>query len=266
MERMSGNSSLGGLRVLVCRPREQAAPLCRALEQAGALPRALPTIEIRPLPLPPEQQALIQDLDLYQTVVVVSVNAASLVAETAAEWWPQWPVGIRWLAVGARTGAVLAEAGLDCHCPEQGMTSEDLLALPELAAIEGQRILLCKGQGGREVLAETLRKRGARVDELILYERVLPCYGEDAIQAALTDFDPRVIVALSGETLNNLLALGQNTDHNLRRRTVLVPGERVAAQAKAAGFSRILTPADLTPAGIIDALATWLSESGTRTH
>ncbi len=265
MERMSGNSPLDGLRVLVCRPREQAAPLCQALTRAGALPRALPTIEIRPLNLAPEQRTLIQDLDLYQTVVVVSANAASLLVEAAGEWWPQWPVGIRWLAVGARTGAVLEAAGLNCLHPERGMTSEDLLALPELKAIEGQRILLCKGQGGREVLATTLRERGARVDELLLYERGLPHYSEDSIREALKAFDPRVIVALSGETLNNLLALGQNTDHNLRRRAVLVPGERVATQAKAAGFRQILTPADLTPAGIIDALATWLRDGSKRT-
>lgn len=260
MARTSSNLPLAGLRVLVCRPRDQAHALCRALETAGARIRSFPTIEIQPLELSPAQRSLVQDLDLYQAVIAVSANAAKGLIEAASHWWPQWPLGIEWLAVGRQTGALMRAAGLDCRYPEGGMTSEDLLERPELKDIRDQRLLLCKGRGGREILAQSLRERGARLDELVLYERALPRYRPDQIRDALTDFDPQVVVALSGETLNNLLALGENTDRALRGRAVLVPGKRVAAQAEAAGFGQILTPADLTPPAITAALAAWLGE------
>ena len=260
MARTSNSSPLAGLRVLVCRPRDQADALCVALEAAGARTRSFPTIEIQPLELSPAQRSLVQELDLYQAVIAVSANAAKGLIEVASQWWPQWPLGIEWLAVGQQTGALMRAAGLDCHYPEAGMTSEDLLELPELRDIRGRRLLLCKGRGGRETLARSLRERGARLDELVLYERALPRYRPDQVREVLTEFDPQVLVALSGETLNNLLTLGENTDRALRRRAVLVPGKRVAAQAEAAGFGQILTPANLTPPAITAALAAWLGE------
>ena len=248
---------LAGLRVLICRPRDQAEPLSRALKEAGAETRILPTLEIHPLPLSAAQRSLVQNLDLYQVVIAVSANAARLFVEAADEWWPQWPTGITWLAVGQQTGAVLQAAGLPCEYPDQGMSSEDLLDLPVLASIEGQRILLCKGIGGREALSQSLQQRHARLDELELYERVIPDYEPGRIREALVDFDPQLIVALSGETLNNLCRLGQNTDRTLQERAVLVPGERVARLAIETGFGRILTPVELTPAAIVARMTAW---------
>jgi len=57
---------------------------------------------------------------------------------------------------------------------ENGANSEALLAMPELAQVNGQRFLIIRGQGGREELANVLRSRGASVDYLDVYKRVMP--------------------------------------------------------------------------------------------
>ena len=92
--------------------------------------------------------------------MVVSPVAARLGLERLDRYWPQSPVGIHWFAVGAATAAVLEAYGLNVQVPEQGQTSEALLALPvwhELLATEGLRVLIWRGAGGREHLADSVR-------------------------------------------------------------------------------------------------------------
>ncbi|MFE8071203.1 uroporphyrinogen-III synthase [Marinobacteraceae bacterium S3BR75-40.1] len=246
---------LAGLHILNGRPQGQAAELTRALEAAGARVRELPLLEIVPLPETAEQRAVLQNLDQYQHVIAVSPNAAHFLTDALDRWWPQTPVGIHWYGVGAGTARVLTEAGLMPRIPEAGHDSEALLQRPELQTLTGEKVLLCRGRGGRETLPETLEARGARVTRLAFYERRCPAYTETTLKSALVDFAPQVIVVMSGETLNNLIALGQNTDHQLLSRTVLVPVARVAEQARERGFTQVLVPDALDPASIMACLA-----------
>lgn len=248
-------TALAGLRVLVCRPEPKASALCAELARRGAQARALPMLEIRPLAESAADRALIQDLDQFRHVVIASPIAADLALERFEAWWPQWPTGQDWYAVGPGTAERLARAGLHCATPAQGHDSENLLKLHGLQHIKDDRVLICSGRGGRMLLAEMLGGRGARVDRLALYERMMPDYPAARIEADLTRFDPQAIVALSGETLNNLLRLGQNKDAGLRQRLVVVPTERVAAQARQAGFARARVPPALDPVTLADDLA-----------
>ncbi|WP_206215660.1 uroporphyrinogen-III synthase, partial [Pseudomonas viridiflava] len=92
-------------------------------------------------------------------------------------YWPQPPAHIAWFTVGAATGRILADHGLAVNYPAQGDDSEALLALPQLhtalAATATPRVLILRGEGGREALAECLRGQGVAVDYLPLYRRSL---------------------------------------------------------------------------------------------
>lgn len=211
-------------------------------------------LERRALPDSPERRTLFMDLDLYQHVIAVSPGAARDFIEYAENWWPQWPVGVNWYGVGSGTADVLRQAGLDVTAPSAGYTSEHLLALPQLAQPSGERILIAKGLGGRELLGQTLQQRQARVDNLELYERVCPAYDAETLDSALNGFDPNAIIVLSGETLNNLIALSKNTHHNLKHCNLVVPVDRVAEAAKIQGFEHVYVPRQLTPEGLIDCL------------
>jgi uroporphyrinogen-III synthase len=196
----------------------------------------------------------VQALDLYQHVIAISPGAARAFIAYAEEWWPQWPVGIHWYGVGSATGAALSRAGLPVRVPDDGHTSEHLLALRDLSTPNGERVLLLKGEGGRQLLADTLAARGALIETMTLYRRVCPDYEPTVITRALREFDPHAIVVLSIETLNNLIRLGKNRDHHLTQRMLLVPAERVAEAARDAGFGQVRVAQSLTPDGLAQCL------------
>jgi uroporphyrinogen-III synthase len=244
--------ALAGARVLICRPEPEASRLATAFEAAGASARVLPAIERVPLPETPEARQVILDLDLYQHVIAVSPYAARQLLERIDTWWPQLPVGIQWYGVGAGTAAVMAGAGLAPEHPATGFTSEALLQHPSLQALANDKVLLARGEQGRELLRETLEQRGARVTVLPLYRRQRPSPPSELVEASLDDFKPDVVIALSGETLNNFIALSENSSHNCHDSLLLVPVDRVARQAREAGFARVVSATGMADEEIVD--------------
>lgn len=233
---------LQDVRVLVCRPEPEARRLGDAFEARGARVRVLPALIREPLPETPEARQLIQNLDLFQHVLVVSPYAARQLLERLDTWWPQIPQGIRWYTVGRGTAEVLQEAGLAPLAPDSGVDSEALLASPELVIAEGDKVLIVRGEQGRELIHNTLKSRGARVTLLPLYRRRQPEYPDALLADLFGDFRPEVVITLSGETLNNFIALSENSGHNCRNCLLLVPVERIASQAFGAGFRHVCVP------------------------
>jgi len=246
-------------RILVCRPQPEANRLVRAFEAQGADARAFPTLIRQDLKLEPAELAKIQNIDLYGHIAVVSAHAARRLLALMDQWWPQWPVGIHWYAIGNATAAVLRDAGLAVETPATGWTSEDLLNHPQLAHLTQSRVLVVKGLGGRPTLGDVLAARGAEVDTLSLYERLEPRYSAEDIRRNLGEFEPEAIVALSGETLNNLLRLGTDCSHRLQKAVIVVPAERVAGAARALGFSGICLPASLADKDVVGSLANYFA-------
>ena len=249
------NTPLAGRRILVSRPEPRAEETRQALEQAGACSRALPLIAIQPRTLDGRERSLIQELDNFSKIIAVSPNAARFLLEQADVWWPQWPVGLEWWGPGEGTARVFRDAGLPGQAPPSGHDSEALLSCPAFQpeAVAGEKILIARGDRGRELLRNTLGDRGARVEVLPLYERTPVEWPEATLREHLTTFDPDTVLALSGETLKRLLEVGQNADSKLRERCLVVPVERVAQQARDAGFRDVRVAPAMTPDGLIDA-------------
>ncbi|MFC4260707.1 uroporphyrinogen-III synthase [Marinobacter lacisalsi] len=246
------NPPLANMRVLICRPEPEASRLAGAFRSAGAHSRTLPVMERVPLPETPEQRQTLLDLDLYQHVIAVSPYAARQLLERIDTWWPQFPTGIHWYGVGASTAAVLEKAGLTPEHPADGFTSEALLALPSLQQLEHEKVLLARGDHGRELIRETLTQRGASVTVLPLYHRQPATPSRADRMDNLDQFQPDVIIVLSGETLNNFIALSNNSSHNCRKSLLLVPTERVARQALDAGFTRVICASGMADEDIVN--------------
>lgn len=157
--------------VLITRPDGQAQALMARLSAAGHTPVHRPALLIEPLPLADADRRRLLDLDLYHAVFFVSANAATLALDAMADLWPQWPVGVHWLAVGEATARVITDHGLPSETPDRGFNSEAVLALPCLRTVAEKRILVCRGETGRDWLATRLRERGARVDVMPFYRR-----------------------------------------------------------------------------------------------
>lgn len=158
-------------QVVVTRPAGQQQRLMALLTEAGYQPLHQPALEIEPVPVDGAMQRTLMELDRYHAVFFASVNAARLALSAMADLWPQWPVGVHWLAVGRATAAELESWHLPATVPEDGFNSEAVLALPCLQQLPEKQVLICRGDSGRELLAQTLEGRGARVDALAFYQR-----------------------------------------------------------------------------------------------
>ncbi|WP_432696905.1 uroporphyrinogen-III synthase [Marinobacterium sp. YM272] len=236
-------NSLAGLRVLVTRPAHQSGGLIAALREHGAEPVSLPLLEIAPIDESDSSawnriKGRILDLDLYAGVIFISPNAARIGEQWIDTYWPQLPVGVHWLAIGAGTAATLEGLGIPAYHVPGGFDSEALLADPLLADVREKRFLILRGEGGRELLAETLRSRGAEVDYADLYRRVCPDYSPTHIKSTIYAKQLSVILITSGMALDNLLELA-GAEPDLLETALIVPSQRIADLARARGFTRI---------------------------
>lgn len=242
----AGERPLAGRGIVVTRPRHQAADLLRAIEDAGGRPLLFPLLEIGPASDPAPLAAAARQLTGYRFAAFVSPNAVAhalpvLLAQGA------WPAGLTPLAVGQSTVRALAEQGVTgALAPRERFDSEALLALPELAPerVRGTRVAIFRGDGGRELLAETLRERGAAVDCIACYTRLPPAGDLGELLAAWRRGGLDAVTVSSSEGFRYLVerldAVGRAY---LRATPIFVPHARIAETARAAGFRRVvLTP------------------------
>lgn len=208
------------LHVLVTRPEGQQHDLVAELRQAGFQVSQQSAVCVEPLELAPSSRQLLLDIDQYHAVFFVSANAARLALDTLTSLWPQWPVGVNWLAVGPATAEVLASAGLPVVMPPSGFDSEATLKLDCLQQLKDKRVLICRGNEGRELMAETLQQRGAQVDLLALYQR--RCN-------ASFHWPTKPVDVLLVTSLQGWQCVAEQVPIECR---VIVPSERIATQVR----------------------------------
>ena len=233
---------MSGWRLLLTRPTSESAELASTLAAAGIFSSRLPLLEIEPLPLGGAGRAMIYDLAHYSAVIVVSKPAARLAVELVDQYWPQPPF-LQWFTVGAATARILADYGLTVDYPVEGDDSEALLALASLQqalAHPEPRVLILRGEGGRELLAERLRGQGASVDYLELYRRRLPEYPEGVLAQRVSAERLNALVVSSGQGFEHLRQLAATAWPELARLPLFVPSPRVAEMARAAGAEYVV--------------------------
>ncbi|WP_136681466.1 uroporphyrinogen-III synthase [Neptunomonas sp. XY-337] len=262
---LNSRQVLDGQRVLVTRPTHQSANQIALLKAAGADPVHLPALQITPVAPAdaryPYIKTQMMNLDLYDVVICVSPNAATITLDWIDTYWPQLPVGIQWFAIGKRTAAVLETGGIDAAVPAKGFDSEAMLVLPELQSLENKRVLILRGQGGRATLAETLSARGAQVEYANLYDRTCPHYDADHIKSTIYNPTPSAILITSGEALSNFVKVAQNQQREFSLNSLLatylvVPSERVAETARELGFTNIHVAQGPDDQAMVNALQT----------
>ncbi len=234
---------LRGRTIAVTRPLAQAAALVAAIEAAGGQALCYPLLEISPLPDPADLRATVPHLADYALAVFISPNAVSYALPTLRSAGA-WPASLRPAAVGPGTAAALAEAGIaNCLLPDTRYDSEGLLARPEFAAsaVNGQKVLILRGDGGRELLADTLRQRGAVVDCVSCYRRSGPATPPEVLLAAARSGQLAALTCSSSEGLRYLSALLDEVARSLLQTLPLfVPHPRIAEQAAQLGWPRVV--------------------------
>ena len=253
---------LAGLGVVVTRPAAQAGPMVERLEALGARVVRLPLLAIEP-PLDLEAaRAMVRAAATCDLAVFVSTNAVDHGLALLRETCGGVPAGMRLAAIGLATAQALqAQARAPDLVPAGGFDSESLLALEELQAerVQGRRVVIFRGNGGREKLSATLRARGAEVLYAEVYRRVRPSVDVEALRTLGEAGRIDALVVTSGESLEHLFeAFPRPPHHWLDRAALVVPSARIGEAARRHGHP--LEPVVASEAGdeaLVLALVRW---------
>lgn len=234
-------TSLNGLKVLVTRPEKQARSLCDSITAAGGVAIAMAVLDITPI-LPWDESEL--NLAEQDMIIFISRNAVS---HFMAGLHIRLADNVQLVAVGPGTAATMREHGsrVDIQ-PAPPAGSESLLAMAELNTVQDKKVLIVRGQGGRELLADTLTDRGANISYLEVYRRGLPSRSKIEIEQAKTA-DCIVITSIAGlDNLCQLIDIEQ-----LIPKWLIVMSERIRQYALNLGFQQCVVAADASDAAVM---------------
>ena len=245
-----------GKKILVTRPNHQSENMCKLIEQQGWQAIRFPVIAIKARSLSRQELKRVQNIDLYQKVFFVSVNAVNFALQIINGKMERLQK-VSCIAVGNASYKALTAHGIsNVLVPEQGFNSEEILAMPEMQDMQGQSCLIIRGEGGRGLLAASLRERGAKVDYLEVYKRVVPVSDNRLVHEYLQHKAFAAILIYSGDALKNLLQMlaKQDINNNLLNTPLVVISQRVEHLAKKIGFKNIIIADEASDAAMMNAL------------
>lgn len=212
-------------QILVTRPSPQGEELCALLKKQSATAYHVPTLDIRP-------RAVSATLFQPDIAIFISTNAVKYCP------LPTFPSAINYFAVGMSTSLALMERGVIAQQAESS-NSEGLLSLVDLHNVTGKTIAIFAGVGGRMLLEEELKKRGAYCYRYDVYERHCAMQHASYLQTLLktTQFDD--VICTSGENLLCLEKMAGQEKEKLTHFPLVVVSQRIASLAKQRGFTRI---------------------------
>ena len=211
------------------------------IELAGGTALLFPAMEIDDVDDPAPSLRVLERLERFDIAIFVSPTAVrrglALVQRRSA-----WPAGVRTAGVGRGTRDELERHGIaGTLSPSRGADSEALLALPELENVAGMRVLIFRGEGGRELLGDSLAARGAHVERVACYRRSPPRQDPAPLLAALTRRELHAVTSSSSAGLSFLFGvLGNAGARNLGALPLFVSHPRIAEEARRLGAAKIV--------------------------
>ena len=251
------------MTILITRPAPECHLLAQQLNAAGISTIAQPLLDIQPGKQLPTLISQLNKLQSDDFLIAVSVHAVNLAHNYLTTQGASWPKNVHYMAVGHKTAAVLSEcSGNDVLSPQSRCDSEGLLELPALAKarVQNRRVLILRGNGGRELISQTLQQREAIVSYCETYLRTwIPLDGGQLCQTWQSR-QVSALVVTRGEQLAHLSSLIPDDKMAwFLQRHLFVPSQRIADQARMLGFCTISTVGSAANA----CLFTTLSKIGT---
>ena len=229
---------LAGKKVVVTRARAQAGKLAKMLEDLGATVIEFPTIEIRAA----DPRPTIPPLTEFDWVVFTSTNAANHFLDLVDASDLQ---NCRTCAIGPGTSTALRDRGAKVDLIAGDHIQEGVLdALHEEdALLATRRVLIPKGDLARDYLTDELKRIGAHVTDIVVYQNAVPDVAPAEIESFL-DAVPDILTFTSASTARNFAhILGKERLSRLRNATVAAIGPETAAAAREAGLEVHIQPA-----------------------
>ncbi|HYA19804.1 MAG TPA: uroporphyrinogen-III synthase [Burkholderiales bacterium] len=253
--------ALSGCNIVVTRPEKQAEELADLIRAEGGCAILFPTLDIIEAEDPRPLHRTVDRLEQFDLAVFVSANAVNS-AMNAILARRSLPDTLKMAVVGAASRNALQRFGVkEIICPSSRHDSEALLELPQLRDVAGKNIVIFRGRGGRELLGETLVKRGARIEYLECYRRARPNADVGPLMRLWAEHNLHAITVTSSEGLRNLFEMMNEAGKTLLKRTPLfVPHPRIAEVARSLGCGNpVVTEAG--DAGLMKGLTKWFAEN-----
>ncbi len=247
-----------GVNLLITRPVMPASRTAQRVAALGATPLVFPTTIIEaPADCAPLDSALAK-ISGYYAAIFVSPSAAEMTLAPLGTLPKKLPESLLVFAPGPGTAEELAVRGVaNVAMPTTSFDSEGLLALPALQAIaiNGKRIVIFRGNDGRELMREVLVKRGATVNAITAYHRRAPNTPPTGLLELLRAGKVNALSAMSSDAITNLVLLVPAAERSTLffALPVYASHERIAATARAAGFRNVIET-EAGDAGLIAAL------------
>lgn len=249
---------LTNIGVLVTRPAHQAEPLCHLIEQHDGTAIRFPTLEITDTINTQLLDSQIQRLDEFDIAVFISPNAVNK-AISRIRSSRNWPNEIKIAAVGKSSAKALDSLGLIADIfPSLSFNSEALLELESMLNVEGKNIIIFRGEGGREHLADTLKSRGANVEYAECYRRIRPETDASEIIERGENGEIKIIISTSNEGLQNLHEMiGHSGRKWLINTPIILVSQRADEFARQLGFTQTQISTQANDDAILNAILLW---------
>lgn len=254
------NTGLNGNGILVTRPAHQAVELAELIVAANGKPVLFPVLEILDTADLAPLYELIDRLDAVDMAIFISPNAVNK-AMNLIKSRRELPEQLQIAAIGRGSSRELKHFGIaKIIAPTARFDSENLLEMPELQDVAGKHIVIFRGDGGREILGDTLTERGAQIEYAECYRRSRPDVNAGNLMRQWSRNEINAVTITSSEGLRNLYdMLGKLGRQWLKTTPVFVPHERILAVVHELGLEHgILTePGD---EGLIAGMRAWFAE------
>lgn len=234
--------------VVITRPRAQAGQLAQQVAALGREAVIFPLLDIEPLPDPAPLLAALGELETYAMVAFVSPNAIDAAFAHLARWPQGVAIGI--MGEGSRSALAahgITEANSTIYKPSDPLRtdSQTLLQVLDLDALRGKKVLILRGETGREFLADALRDAGVEVAQVASYRRQAPRLDDGLRQQLLALLDRRNDwIMTSSEALRILLDLAEQSAGadgvaKLQQQRLIISHARIAEAAHELGFRQV---------------------------
>ncbi|MGX9418609.1 uroporphyrinogen-III synthase [Vibrio sp. RC27] len=243
------------MNVLVIRPEEQGKALCQSLSKHGINCILHPMLDLVATEINQPLFHLEPNNDKVDIVIAVSQYAVQFCDQLLRKNNQSWPIDTRYFAIGQKTAQLLSKLSQQQVNYPQVSDSEHLLEEISLAAVSGLNIAILRGNGGRELLAETLRDRGANVIYREVYQRVPRAFYAKSNVTLWQDRQIDSIIVTSYEQLELLVSqLPVCYHHWLFSLSIYVPSGRIARLAQSTGFRNTIAVGSASNSDLVAAL------------
>ncbi len=258
---------LFGKTVLVTRARNQAKIFAELLEEEGAQVIEFPTIDVAPLRTSTRIDKAIENLDLYNWLIFTSVNGVTFFFQRLREM--QRDVrdlkGIRIAAIGEKTKNEINKMGIKVDLIPEEFRAEGLIKLFEKINVNGSRVLIPRAKIARKILPVKLRKMGARVDVLPVYETKMPEKLEiDKLRKLLQNGFIDVITFTSSSTVKNFFSMIGRDKKIISRSTIACIGPITAETIRSFGVEPEIISGTYTVQGLTKEIASYFTARQTK--